>query len=58
VGFRPLDEHNTEVQVVYTRTALTPEANEDVQSLGEADRANGEHWQKAVNDYLERKHRK
>lgn len=58
VGFRPVDEHNTEVQVVYTRTALMPEANEDVQSLGEADRANGEHWQKAVNDYLEREHRK
>jgi hypothetical protein len=58
VDFQPLDEHNTEVQVVYTRTALTPEANENVQLLGEADRASGEHWQKAVNDYLKRAHRK
>ncbi|MGI8771684.1 MAG: hypothetical protein ACR2JE_09620 [Acidobacteriaceae bacterium] len=52
VRFEPLAANSTEVQVVYTRTALTTEANEDVQSLGDADRTSGEHWQKAINDYL------
>lgn len=58
VNFHPLDAHNTEVQVVYTRTALTADANEDVKLLGDADRTNGAHWQDAIDDYLERQHGK
>ncbi len=58
VNFQPLDAHATEVEVVYTRTALTAEANESVQSLAEGDRGSGEHWQEAIDDYLASKHRK
>ncbi len=53
VTFSPVDNHNTRVDVVYTRTALNASANEYVRQLGESDRENGRHWEKAVNDYLQ-----
>jgi hypothetical protein len=52
--FRPIDTGETRVSVVYERTALRPEANDDVQKLGAADQGNGKRWEKAINDYLAR----
>jgi hypothetical protein len=52
--FSVLDSRNTQVNVVYERTALNPEANDHVQQLGTSDRNNGAGWQKAINDYLEK----
>jgi hypothetical protein len=57
VNFVPLDAGSTKVSVVYTRTALDSAANEHVRELGESDRKSGEHWERAINDYLaKRKH--
>ena len=38
----------------HERTALSPEANDDVEKLGITDRGNGNRWEKAINDYLEK----
>lgn len=46
--------NNTHVTVVYERTALSAEANDHVQKLGNDDRGNAAHWQQAINAYLER----
>ncbi len=53
VNFTPIDELNTRVNVVYTRTALEAAANEHVRALGASDAKSGEHWEKAVNDYIQ-----
>jgi hypothetical protein len=42
----------TAVHVVYVRTALRPEGNEDVQRLGEQDRISGKEWETAISSYL------
>ena len=52
--FLPLDSNKTKVSVVYERTALSPEANDDVEKLSINDRGNGNRWEKAINDYLEK----
>jgi hypothetical protein len=38
----------TRVEVTYTRTALDPSANDDVDALGRDDRESGPHWQEAI----------
>jgi hypothetical protein len=52
VNFLPVDDANTKVHVVYTRTALDAAANDHVRMLGEHDRASGVHWQTAIDAYL------
>jgi hypothetical protein len=42
----------TDVNVVYTRTALTAEGNEHVTAMNEGDKTAGKDWQKALDDYL------
>jgi hypothetical protein len=53
VNFEPLESGNTQVHVVYTRTALNAAANETVEALGESDAKSGKQWEQAVNAYLE-----
>jgi hypothetical protein len=43
---------HTAVEVTYTRTALDPSANEDVQKLGESDRMSGPEWQRGIESAL------
>ncbi len=43
---------NTHVQVTYERTALSPDANAQVETLAASDAAAGPEWGKAVNGYL------
>src|SRR5580692_12376088 len=47
-----LNPTRTSVEVTYSRTALTPSANADVQSLGERDRASGPEWQRGIETAL------
>jgi hypothetical protein len=42
----------TEVSVVYERTALTPEANEHAAQFAKGDAKAGPEWAKAINGYL------
>jgi len=44
--------HQTEVGVVYERTALRPEANEMVSRMAHDDAHSGPHWAEAINGYL------
>jgi hypothetical protein len=53
VRLRAVDPANTYVEVVYTRTALKPEANQQVLAMSEHERSSGDHWQKAIHKYLE-----
>jgi hypothetical protein len=53
VNFDPMEGGDTQVHVVYTRTALNVAANDDVKALGESDARSGKQWQAAVNAYLE-----
>jgi hypothetical protein len=52
VRFKPLDAESTAVNVVYTRTAVTPEGNEHVKALGEGDSKSGTDWQRSIEAYL------
>ena len=54
LSFFPLGSANTKVSVTYERTALSVEANEQVQQIVAADRARGADWQKAINAYLQK----
>jgi hypothetical protein len=53
-----LTPSTTKVEVVYVRTALDAEANDDVVAMGKRDAGNGPEWQKAIEDCLatEQKH--
>lgn len=48
----------TQARVTYERTALSPEYNDHVSQMGEADATSGPHWQQAIERYLSqrRKH--
>lgn len=50
--FKPVDAANTQVHVVYTRTALTTEGNEHVTAMSEQDKRAGAEWQQAIDAYL------
>ena len=52
VRFKPTSADLTEVSVVYTRTALSPEGNEHVTAMNEGDKTSGQDWQQAIDDYL------
>jgi hypothetical protein len=52
VRFKPAAPDSTDVNVVYTRTALTPAGNEHVTAMNEADKTAGNDWQKAIDEYL------
>jgi hypothetical protein len=55
VRFTPVDAAATKVDVTYTRTALNPDANGHVHSLGEQDSASAPEWQAAIDRYLQGK---
>jgi hypothetical protein len=52
VRFKPIDATTTAVNVVYTRTAMSPEGNEHVAAMSHGDRAAGPKWQAAIDKYL------
>jgi hypothetical protein len=52
IHLAPVDAATTRVQVAYERTALTPEANDHVREMGDADRNSGKEWQGAIEGYL------
>ena len=52
VRFNPVDVANTQVHVVYTRTAPAPEGNEHVTAMTEGDHRAGKEWQEAIDTYL------
>jgi hypothetical protein len=52
VRFKPVSADATAVNVVYTRTAITPEGNEHVTAMSEGDRTAGREWQQAIDEYL------
>ena len=52
VRFKPLNETTTQVNVVYARTAVTPNGNEHVSAMTEGDKSAGKDWQQAIDSYL------
>ena len=57
VNFDPLENGDTQVHVVYTRTALNAAANDTVQALGDSDAKSGKQWEEAINAYVESRRR-
>jgi hypothetical protein len=55
VRLHPMDAAHTRVDVTYVRTALRPEADEHVLSLGKHDSEQGKKWGDAINAYLQRR---
>jgi hypothetical protein len=53
VHLHAIDAARTKVDVTYVRTALRPEANEHVASMGKHDGEQGQVWEKAINSYLQ-----
>lgn len=52
VRFASSGANGTAVNVVYTRTAVTPEGNEHVKAMSEGDRNAGPEWQQAIDEHL------
>jgi hypothetical protein len=52
VRFRLVNADATAVNVIYTRTALTPEGNQHVTAMTEGDKTAGNEWQQAIDEYL------
>ena len=52
VSFKPLGPDSTAVNVVYTRTALTPQGNEHVTTMQQHDQSAKMEWQQALDEYL------
>jgi hypothetical protein len=52
VQLTPVSASTTKVEVTYTRTALSADANDDVVAMGKADGENGPYWQKSIEGYL------
>jgi hypothetical protein len=48
VRLTAVDPSSTRVDVTYSRTALNPAANDDVQAMGGRDRESGPEWQQAI----------
>jgi hypothetical protein len=55
VRLHAIDAAHTKVDVTYARTALRPEADEQVASMGKHDRDQGPVWQGKINAYLQRR---
>lgn len=53
VRFTPTNPTTTQVHVLYTRTALTPEGNEHVTTFTANDRSAAHDWQQAIDAYLD-----
>ena len=47
-------QHKTSVNVVYERTALSPEANEHVRHFAKGDQKAEAEWEKQINGYFEK----
>jgi hypothetical protein len=58
VRLHPIDATHTGVDVTYVRTALRPEADEHVLSLGKHDSEQGKEWADEINAYLQRRARR
>ena len=55
ITLRLMPEGNqTRVEVGYDRTALSEEGDAHVSHMGEQDRGSGAHWEKQVNEYLQK----
>jgi hypothetical protein len=52
IRFKPIDDSNTQVNVVYLRTALTAEGNERVKEMTEGDKVADKEWSRKINAYL------
>jgi hypothetical protein len=52
VRFKLVSAEETAVNVVYTRTALTPEGNQHVTAMTEGDKSADKEWQQAIDEYL------
>jgi hypothetical protein len=52
VRFNVIAADATGVNVVYTRTALTPEGNQHVNAMSEGDKTAGKEWEQAIGAYL------
>ena len=52
VRFKPIDATNTQVNVSFTRTALTPRGNEHVTAMSETDKAADKEWSQKIEAYL------
>lgn len=52
VRFTVAGASTTQVHVVYTRTAVTPEGNDHVAAFTASDRSAAQNWQEALNAYL------
>lgn len=52
VRFTSADTKTTQVHVIYTRTALTPEGNDHVAAFTETDKTAAHDWQQSVDTYL------
>lgn len=50
--FTSIDEQTTQVDVIFTRTALTPAGNEHATRLSNEDQKRGEMWRQAIGNYL------
>jgi hypothetical protein len=50
--FEPLDQSNTQVNVIFTRTALTPAGNEHVTAMTEVDQRADREWAQKIDAYL------
>ena len=52
VRFEPAGTDLTKVDVVFTRTAISPRGNESVTAMSEMDRTAPGRWQQAIDEYL------
>jgi len=50
--FMPVSNESTQVNVIYTRTALTPEGNKRVAAMRDHDTHAGKDWQEQIDAYL------
>jgi hypothetical protein len=54
VRFKPIGPEETNVSLVFTRTALKSQSNPQVQAASEADKNAGSFFQSAIDAYLQR----
>jgi hypothetical protein len=54
VALHPAGASRTEVDITYTRTALSAQANEHVRALSQHDSEQGPEWEHAIAAYLEK----
>jgi hypothetical protein len=50
--FSSIDSATTQVDAVFTRTALNPQGNEHVTRMSDEDKVRGEKWRQAIGNYL------